>query len=302
MFCTQSWAVRRPLPAAPSLGSMAEHRWDTAPATAEQMPRRRWLMSFRGAVLAVCLLIGLTAGFAVLRAGGTDAEVGSVELDAGDADSTPRPESGSGAGTGPGPTHAAGETEPDAVRHDGGTEPAPGTEITEPAAVPSVLVIHVAGAVGRPGVVRVPSGSRAGDAVEAAGGTAADADLAAVNLAAPLQDGMMVVVPRIGENAGTPPVAGTDGADASGSGQGIGGTGAGGPGGSGEGGASGALVNINSGSLQELDSLPRVGPVIAQRIIDWREEHGTFSKPEDLDAVPGIGEAMLAALLPLITV
>lgn len=298
MFRTQPEDSQRPVPAMPSLGPMAEHRWDTAPSTAQQAPRRRWLMSLRGAVLAVCLLIGLTAGLSVLRGGGTDAEVGSVELAAGEVNSTPRPESGTAAGNenGPDPTPT-----PDVTGSAG--EPAPGTLTAGPTAVPSVLVIHVAGAVSRPGVVRVPSGSRAGDAVDAAGGTATDADLAAVNLAAPLQDGMMVVVPRIGENAGTPPpVSGMDGAGAPESGQGAGGTGAGGTAGTGGADSSGALLNINSASLQELDSLPRVGPVIAQRIIDWREEHGSFSRPEDLDAVPGIGEAMMAALLPLITV
>ncbi|WP_104054076.1 MULTISPECIES: helix-hairpin-helix domain-containing protein [unclassified Arthrobacter] len=286
---------------------MAEHRWDTASSTATRTPRRRWLMSLRGAVLAVCLLIGLTAGVTVLRGGGTNVEVGSVELAEGGADSTAHPESGSDEGPEPeGPSVAGGHGTDGSVadRTDGGpgsrTAP-PGT--SDPAAAPSVLIVHVAGAVVRPGVVQVPSGSRAGDAVDAAGGTATDADLAAVNLAAPLQDGMMVVVPRIGENAGTPPPAsGMGGAGAPESGPGAGGTGAGGPGGTGGADSSGALVNINSASLQELDSLPRVGPVIAQRIIDWREEHGSFSRPEDLDAVPGIGEAMMAALLPLITV
>lgn len=285
---------------------MAEHRWDTAPATAEQTPRRRWLMSFRGAVLAVCLLIGLTAGLAMLRGGGPEVEVGSVDLAADGPELTARAESGGGergAAEGSDPerepsdnTSAGAENNPG---NDGGAGSAAGpTDEADPAAAPSVLVIHVAGAVVRPGVVRVPSGSRAGDAVEAAGGTAADADLAAVNLAAPLQDGMMVVVPRIGEPVGSPPPnAGPDPGEGAGAGQGAGGTGS-----TGGADSSGALININSGSLQELDSLPRVGPVIAQRIIDWREEHGSFSRPEDLDAVPGIGETMLAALLPLITV
>lgn len=233
-------------------------------------------------------------------------EVGSVDLAADGPELSARAESGGGergAAEGSDPerepsdnTSAGAENNPG---NDGGAGSATGpTEEADPAAAPSVLVIHVAGAVVRPGVVRVPSGSRAGDAVEAAGGTAADADLAAVNLAAPLQDGMMVVVPRIGEPVGSPPPnAGPDPGEGAGAGQGAGGTGS-----TGGADSSGALININSGSLQELDSLPRVGPVIAQRIIDWREEHGSFSRPEDLDAVPGIGETMLAALLPLITV
>ncbi|MCC3269162.1 helix-hairpin-helix domain-containing protein [Arthrobacter gengyunqii] len=287
---------------------MAEHRWDTASSTATRTPRRRWLMSLRGAVLAVCLLIGLTAGVTVLRGGGTNVEVGSVELAEGGADSTAHPESGRDEGPEPeGPGVAGGHGTDGSVadRTDGGpgSETAsPGT--SDPAAAPSVLVVHVAGAVVRPGVVQVPSGSRAGDAVDAAGGTATDADLASVNLAAPLQDGMMVVVPRIGEPAGNPPpVSGPDlGAGTAGNGQNAAGSSGGGTTGSGGAGSPGALLNINSASLEELDSLPRIGPVIAQRIIDWREEHGSFSRPEDLDAVPGIGETMLAALLPLITV
>lgn len=299
MFCTQPEVLQRPVPATPSLGPMAEHRWDTAPSTAQQAPRRRWLMSLRGAVLAVCLIIGITAGLTVLRGGDTEAEVGSVELAVGGVDSNPRPDPVTDPSNenGPGPTPT-----PDVTGSAG--EPVPGTGTAEQTAVPSVLVIHVAGAVVRPGVVQVPSGSRAGDAVDAAGGTATDADLASVNLAAPLQDGMMVVVPRIGEPAGNPPpVSGPDlGAGTAGNGQNAAGSSGGGTTGSGGAGSPGALLNINSASLEELDSLPRIGPVIAQRIIDWREEHGSFSRPEDLDAVPGIGETMLAALLPLITV
>ena len=259
---------------------------------------RRWMMSFRAVVLAVCLLAGITAGLAVFKGNRADPDVSSVELTA-DERNGGNPLAGSEAATeedeGSGGFITAGasgdgtpRTEPTGAADQAGAE-ALGT-------TPTVLVIHVAGAVGRPGVVRVPSGSRTGDAVDAAGGTAADADLSAVNLAAPLQDGMMVIVPRIGEGTGTSGLVSTPPA-AAGTGSGGSRTGSAGsvPG-------PGSLVNINSASLQELDALPKVGPVIAQRIIDWRADHGKFSRPEDLDAVPGIGEAMLAALLPLITV
>ena len=108
----------------------------------------------------------------------------------------------------------------------------------------------------------------------------------------------MVIVPRVGETLENPvPVAAPPAGAAAG-----GETDPSGTGGTVPVPGSGALVNINSASLQELDALPRVGPVIAQRIIDWRADHGKFARPEDLDAVPGIGEAMLAALLPLIAV
>ena len=194
-------------------------------------------MSVRGAVLAVCLLIGIAAGVTVLRTGGAGVEVGSVELGAADAKAAGTPEQKSSEDAeeeGDGGVPATG-----GVPASGGDGPAGAgqTKAAGPTTVPSILVIHVAGAVGSPGVVRVPSGSRAGDAVEAAGGAGAEADLAAVNLAAPLEDGMMVVVPRIGENAGNPPpVAGTVGpAGAAGNGQGAGGAGSGGTNGTGAG-------------------------------------------------------------------
>ncbi len=244
----------------------------------------------------------MEGGSVDLAADGSASSAGP-ESGRGDVDSAEEgsAEKGSGPARTPGGDSSAGAGK-DRAGKDGdagsGTGPADGAD---PAAAPSVLVIHVAGAVVRPGVVRVPSGSRAGDAVDAAGGTATDADLAAVNLAALLQDGMMVVVPRIGESVGNPPpIADPDPGPGAGPGNGQGSGGTDGSGGAA--GSSGALININSASLQELDSLPRVGPVIAQRIIDWRAEHGSFSRPEDLDAVPGIGETMLAALLPLITV
>lgn len=274
---------------------MAEHRWDTEPSAADDpgtlLPiRRRWQLSFRAAVLAVSLLLGTAAAFAVFR-GGDDIEVSSVELDppqAGDALST-----GGDHGGSPVPGGTAGEA--------GGTPAGPAASNSSsgnqtPAVVPAVLVVHIAGAVMHPGVVRVPAGSRTVDAVDAAGGAAPDADLAAVNLAAALQDGAMVLVPRLGD---PPPVSGTDQIPGS-SGKG---TGNGGGDGNGTGAGSGpGLVNLNTASVDELDTLPRVGPVIAERIVAWRHTHGAFTRPEDLDAVPGIGETMLAALLPLITV
>lgn len=104
----------------------------------------------------------------------------------------------------------------------------------------------------------------------------------------------MVVVPRIGEVL--PPVQVPGAGPASGAGTGTGTGSAAGPGGG------AALVNLNTADAAELDTLPRVGPVLANRIIQWRSEQGPFSRPEDLDAVPGIGAAMLAALLPLVTV
>ena len=165
------------------------------------------------------------------------------------------------------------------------------------------LVVHVAGAVAAPGIVRIKSGGRVADAVGAAGGPLPEADLTMVNLAAPMEDGSMVVIPVVGSDvlgpagaSGPSGLAGLPGAGSS-AGSGSGYT----PGATGGGSAAGP-VNLNTATDAELQTLPRVGPVLAARIVAWRTDHGRFTRPEDLDAVPGIGAAMLAALLPLVTV
>jgi competence protein ComEA len=160
-----------------------------------------------------------------------------------------------------------------------------------PAAGGDVLV-HVAGAVAAPGVIRLPRGARVHEAIAAAGGAAPDADIHRLNLAAVVDDGSRLHVPRLGEPQDS----------AAGTGTGAGG-GAGGskssPGGAG---TPSAKVNINQATVEELGALPRVGPVLAQRIVDYRTAHGRFSAPEDLDAVDGIGPKMLEALVPLVSV
>jgi competence protein ComEA len=144
-----------------------------------------------------------------------------------------------------------------------------------PAAAPR-LTVHVVGAVHAPGLYRLREGSRVDDAIRRAGGAKAKAALELVNLAAPVADGQQVVVPSRGE-AG--PVS------------------AGAAGGSG---ATGGLVRLNSATLEELDTLPGIGPVTAQRIIDYRTANGAFSSVDELDAVPGIGPARLEQLRPLV--
>lgn len=154
------------------------------------------------------------------------------------------------------------------------------------------VVVHVAGAVANPGVIRLPAGSRVHQAIAAAGGAARGADLDRLNLALVLADGQKIQVPREGEvlHLEGPAGAGSD-------------TGAAGLEGSrSAGGADGPKVNLNTATLEELDDLPKVGPVLARRILDWRKEHGSFKSVEDLDAVDGVGPKMLAALLPLVTV
>ncbi|VXB35615.1 Competence ComEA helix-hairpin-helix repeat region domain protein [Arthrobacter sp. 9AX] len=148
------------------------------------------------------------------------------------------------------------------------------------------VVVHVAGAVLGPGVVQLPAGSRVHDAVAAAGGASPGADLDRLNLAAPVTDGQKIQVPRPGE-----PLPDN-----------TGGAGAQDTGGSPDNNAAGSKVNLNTAGVEELDGLPKVGPVLAQRIVDWRREHGPFTAVEELDAIDGVGPKMLESLLPLVTV
>ena len=153
------------------------------------------------------------------------------------------------------------------------------------------LTVHVAGAVRRPGVYRLPAGARVNDALRRAGGPRGRADLAAVNLAATLEDGRQVLVP---ERAAPGAAAATADAPASGGG----GAAAGGAGG----GPPAPPINLNTATLEQLDTLDGVGPGIAQRILDYRQQHGGFSRVEELGEVPGIGAKRLATLTPLVTV
>ncbi|HEX5028425.1 MAG TPA: ComEA family DNA-binding protein [Gaiellaceae bacterium] len=164
------------------------------------------------------------------------------------------------------------------------SEPEPVATALEPVAaapVRSVLVVHVVGEVRRPGLYRLREGSRIADAVHRAGGALRDADLSAVNLAAPLVDGIQVAVPaRVAEGAAPSASAGVAGA----------------------GGAPTApLVSLSAATLDQLDELPGVGPVTAQKIVDYRTEHGPFASVDDLDAVPGIGPTRIEQLRELVT-
>ena len=149
------------------------------------------------------------------------------------------------------------------------------------------VFVDVGGAVASPGLVRLTAGARVNDAVAAAGGMTSEADAAAVNLAAKLEDGQKVYVPAKGESAapsGSPAAGGTgaSGGNASGSG--------------------GSLVNINTATVEELDELPGVGPATAQAIIDERESNGAFTSVEDLMRVSGIGEKKFEKLASSICV
>lgn len=156
-----------------------------------------------------------------------------------------------------------------------------GPDTTAPSAGPTVVFVHVAGAVREPGLVELPAGSRVADAVEAAGGPSRHAATASVNLARPLVDGEQVLVRKRGD----PVVA----------------AGAPGPGGgvaneAGSTGGPATPLDVNAATLEQLDSLPGIGPVLAQRILDWRTANGAFTTVEELAEVKGIGEATLADL------
>lgn len=154
------------------------------------------------------------------------------------------------------------------------------------------VVVHVTGAVTRPGVVTLGENSRVADAIDAAGGASANADTEQLNLARILTDGEQVRVPRVGEvlvdPAAQPTGAGSVGA----------GTTSGKPGG----GDVSGTVNINTASASELEKLPGIGPALAQRIVEYRDSHGHFVDVNALTEVPGIGKAKLEALRDQVTV
>jgi len=162
-----------------------------------------------------------------------------------------------------------------AVPAGGGAAGASGSVAVErpPAASP---VVHVAGAVRRTGVYRLPDGARVQDAVRRAGGATSDADLDGINLAAKVADGQQIVVP-----AETPATPAGGAAPAGGSG---GETAPPGP------------VGLNAATLEQLQTLDGVGPATAEKIVAWRTEHGGFRSVDDLGQVPGIGPKRLAAL------
>ena len=157
-----------------------------------------------------------------------------------------------------------------------------------------LVVIDVVGQVARPGVVTVPDGSRVVDVLAAVGGALAGADVQRLNLARLVADGEQVFVPRPGE---TPPVlVGALSGAGSGSGAGSAGTGAGGAP------AAVALVDLNTATLAALDTLPGVGPILAQRILDWRAQHGRFASVDELGEVSGIGDKLLEQIRPKVRV
>jgi competence protein ComEA len=147
------------------------------------------------------------------------------------------------------------------------------------------VVVHVAGAVRNAGVYRLRAGARVNDALARAGGATPRADLSQVNLAAKVEDGRQVLVPRrVSAAAPTAPAGQTGSAGSAAPGQPA------------------VPVNLNTATLEQLDTLPGVGPATAQKILDYREQHGGFGSVDELGEVPGIGDVRLAALRDLVRV
>lgn len=150
-----------------------------------------------------------------------------------------------------------------------------------PSSTPKVLV-HVVGAVRSPGLVELPQGSRVADAIAGAGGLDDRSDPGELNLAAVVEDGSQVVIGTRSKPGGE--VRGASGQSGSGSGGGSG------------------TVSLNSATLDQLDTLPGVGPVTAQKILDWRKAHGRFSAVSELQEVDGIGPKTYADIAPHVRV
>jgi len=146
-------------------------------------------------------------------------------------------------------------------------------------AVDGVIFVHILGAVNRPGLYELRDGARAVDAVAAAGGFVENADQSQLNLARFVADGEQIVVPAVGEAPAAGPGGATPGAP----------------------GTAGAKVNINTADAATLETLPRVGPAMAARIIAWRETNGRFTAIEDLMSVTGIGEKTFEGFKDLVT-
>jgi competence protein ComEA len=167
------------------------------------------------------------------------------------------------------------------VRHLGGGSSAPAvTPLPAPVrakpAAAKLVVVDVAGAVRHAGLYRLRSGARIDDAIAAAGGPTAKAQLDSVNLAAPVADGEQIVVPgrdAAGAVAASPAAAGS---------------------------SPSAPLDLNSATLEQLESLPGIGPVTAQKILDYRQTHGAFHAVAELEGVPGIGPAHMAQLKGLV--
>lgn len=166
--------------------------------------------------------------------------------------------------------------------------PAPLTIITptpRPSATPASVIIDVRGAVAQPGVYTLSAGSRLQDVLTQAGGVLPNAETRNLNLARRLNDGEQIYVPQVGEATATVPATAGKGAPASAATK-----------------TPLGIINLNTATLEELDGLPGIGPAIAQRIIDYRNQNGAFKQIDDLKKVRGIGDALFSQIKDMVTV
>jgi competence protein ComEA len=271
-----SWYDGDEAPApAPTTGRRAR-RVDRAPARLGL----RWRAGPR-AVAGALVALALVGGAVALRTAAATPTGTTVDL--------PEPRAGASASSGSvaaaGRAGAEGSTGAD--RTAGALDGASDRAAADPVEAAPGVVVHVVGQVGSPGVVTLPVGSRVADAVTAAGGALPGADLSALNLAAVLADGAQVHVPLPGVVVAAPAGVGGDGAVAgsAGTADGVGGT-----------------VDLNSATEADLDALPGIGPVLAERIVRWRTDHGRFDSVDDLQQVSGIGPAAMERLRDLVRV
>jgi competence protein ComEA len=159
---------------------------------------------------------------------------------------------------------------------------APDTSAVGTPAAAAKIVVDVAGRVVHPGIYRLRSGSRVYDALQAAGGPRQGVSTVSLNLAAPLQDGQQIVVGVRGGSMAAPVTGPAQPGSAVAS-------------------SSGAPVDVNTATLEQLETLPGVGPVLGQNILDYRAANGPFASVDQLDEVSGIGPATLAQLRPLVS-
>jgi competence protein ComEA len=165
------------------------------------------------------------------------------------------------------------------VRVQGGAPGARPSRSAQAAPAAAKLYVHVAGRVRRPGLYRLSSGARVAAAIDQAGGPARRADIAKVNLAARIEDGQQIVVPRLGAG----PAGGAAGVGAAGAGSAVGG-------------GAGAKLSLGSATAEQLDGLDGIGPTLAKRIVAYRDAHGGFRSLGQLRDVEGIGEKRFASL------
>lgn len=249
-----------------------------------QSEEQNYIRLLKRAAAVGCAVLCVDLGFVACGSGSESVELVQVEEETESAESSAVSEEESE------------NTDPsDEMESDDGNAEEPDAAVSgEMTGNSAVIYVHVCGAVIYPGVYALPEGSRVYEAVEAAGGFAADADEDYVNQALILVDQDRLEIPTVSQTA--------SGQDSSSAESGYGITSAEGSSASGSGASSSGLINLNTATQAELETLPGIGEAKAKAIIAYREENGAFSSIEEIQEVSGIGEATYANLKDLITV